>query len=131
MAACSWLLAVAPTQRRGDVLMHNQPLPPGFLPDHGPAEIAVTLAAIFHYIRVMDGCGAPNQLAVPMDLGVVVHRRLERLKAGEYLGDALLVLRPTVVLQRSDIEKDVRTFGVIFGHIGGITCTPTGPDGIH
>src|SRR5579859_6997930 len=71
-----WLL-----QRRGHVLVNDQPLAILIFPDHGPAEVAHLNFAGFGSHLVLKGGRAPDQVAVAMHFGIVVQSELGTLVA--------------------------------------------------
>src|ERR1700682_1325025 len=113
------------------MLVHNEPLPTLILENHGPAPcphlaFSVALDGVFFH-----GCSTPAQISVLMKLSIFVHGEFGALEAFQDWLYPLLILIPTAVLERCDIEKSVRTCGVVLLHVGGVQRRPAVPDFLH
>src|SRR5712671_397596 len=84
------------------MLVYDQPFAVDVFPDHGPAEISHLDFAGFCRHLFFDGSGAPDQIAMGMNLGVIVHGTLSTLVTGEDDLDAFFIFVPAAILQRSD-----------------------------
>src|SRR5438105_2322169 len=117
--------------RRRNVLMHDEPLSTLILENHGPAPgphlaFSVALDGVFFH-----GCRTPAQISVLMKLSIVVHSEFGALEAFQDWLYPLLILIPTAVFERGDIEKRVWTFSIKLLHVRGVQRRPAVPDFLH
>src|SRR6266581_4649087 len=98
-------------QRRRHVLMNRQPLTINVFKNDRPAKISHFYFPCFVSHFIFHGGGSPDQVAMRMNLSIIVNRELRALVTGEDALDTLLILVPAVVLQRRDVEKGVRSGG--------------------
>ena len=118
-------------ERLRDVLVDGEPLAVLILPDYGPAEVAHLDFAGFGGHFIGDRGGAPGPITLSVNCGIVIHSELGAFVVADDGLHARLVLVPTVVLERGDIEEGAGAGGIEHGHIGGIERGPAGPDGLH
>src|SRR5437667_7240429 len=117
--------------RRRDVLVLNHPLATLVLKDNRPAPSGQLPFAIFQS-RIFLYCGSsPVGVSGGMDLGIVIHGELPGLIICKFLFHATLILIPTVILQRCDVEKNMRTLGIELCKVGRVESAPTVPDLLH
>lgn len=67
----------------------------------------------------------PGQIAVGVYLGIIVQSELQFFVTLQQFRGALLILRPTAVLDGGDIEEVVNALIVVLGYLGRIEGTPS------
>ncbi len=72
----------------------------------------------------LDGRHGPGQVAVGVNLGIVIHGQLDAFVPLQQFGHTRLVLRPVAIPKRRDIEESVFALVVILSHVGWISRAP-------
>src|SRR5690349_4793312 len=107
------------------MLVYDHPFSSLFFENNGPAPSRQFVFAACRDRVFLEGRGGPGQVAVSMNLGVIIYRQLCAFVTLQDLCDAFLVFRPVIVFQRCDIKEQVLALIVVLGHVSGVERTPT------
>src|SRR2546425_7192641 len=114
--------------RLRDVLVHDEPLAFLLFKDHGPAEGGHFPLSAFQHGVLFHGRGGPDVFSGGVNLSVIIHGEGSALVVSEFFLHSFLILLPTAILERSDIEEGVRALSIELSHLRGVDRIPPIPD---
>src|SRR5512146_2700352 len=119
-------------KRSRNVLMHDEPVCPTFLPYDGPAAVAHIARAVLEHLGRMQRGRSERVVAVLPHLGIIADRDLHRAVVGHQVAYPGAVVAPSDFFERSKREEnEVVGIGVKTGSVVGIACAPRVPDTLH
>src|SRR2546426_2074514 len=114
--------------RLRDVLVHDEPLAFLLFKDHGPAEGGHFPLSAFQHGVLFHGRDGPDVFSGGVNLSVIIHGEGSALVVSEFFFHSFLILLPTAILERSDIEEGVRALSIELSHLRGVDRIPPIPD---